>query len=333
MILASNTEIEVDGYTLMSGMDEVFTVKLKAGATSTYVDIDYNSVLGIPTTRYWFDQDGEVVLPMGDLARAMVDGGVSGTGITVMTVTDEATQTALAVACNVFEGIVPVTGGPAFPPRKCIYIGAGMSVPFVGNPLVTENYDIYTSTDGATWTGPTTVTTDTSHHEALVSLPSTSSHIFTKICRSGETEPLWQCKQRRDWCGDFAYFEWKSDSGKTKRWCFEVVSVDREVKDTRTTEGSGVFRGSFFPTAKNWVLSATVKVRDLEDDETWYFDDFVTGEITGSSIQSYVAMSYVAAYGASPWAARVTDKKVSRPVVGATSDLTFKVELMQVRNY
>ena len=333
MILASNTEIEVDGYTLMSGMDEVFTVKLKAGATSTYVDIDYNSVLGIPTTRYYFDPDGEVVLPMGDLTRAMVDGGVSGSGVTVMTVTDEATQTALAVTCNVFEGIIPVTDGPAFPPRKCIYFGSGMSVPFVGDPLVTETYDIYTSADGATWSGPTSVTTDTSHHEALVSLPSTSSHTFTKICRSGQTEPLWKCKQRRDWCGDIAYFEWKSDSGKTKRWCFEVVSVDRETKETRTTEGSGVFRGSFFPTAKNWYLSATIKVRDLEDDETWYFDDFVTGEILGSTIQSYIAMSYIAAFGSSPWAARVTDKKVSRPIAGSTTDLTFKVELMQVRNY
>ena len=78
--IAQNTEIKVDGMaTVYGGFETTNTISLKTGATSTYVDIDYHPSLGLPTTRYWLDADGDIEIPFGDLARALVDAGQTGT--------------------------------------------------------------------------------------------------------------------------------------------------------------------------------------------------------------------------------------------------------------
>lgn len=330
MIIASNSEIKVDGLGLYAGYaEEVWTVKLKSGGTATYCDVDYHSALSLPTTRYWFDADGEIVLTMGDLARALVDAGVTGASVQVMQVTDNITQTALAVSAGVYAGIYPVVAGRAYPPRQVIDSGSAFSVPFSGNPLMSETYTPETSDDGVTWTAQTSVTTD-DYREALVPLPmGTTKFVRLKLGAS----VVWQCRQMTEWCGDTALLQWTSDSGKTKTWRFEAVSVEREVTETQTTEGSGVFRSTFFPTRKNWKLKATIKVSGLATDETWYFDDLVTGEVTACTFTTYLTMSYIALYGQTPWQAVVTDKKITRSLTAQTTDLTFKLDLLQVRNF
>lgn len=331
MIIASNSEIEVDGLQLMAGYaEEVWTIKLKSGGTSNYVDVDYHATLGLPTTRYWFDAAGKIVLPMGDIGRALVDGGVVGSGIVVMQVTDEATQSVLSVTTSVLAGILPVVGQASFPPRRVISTGASaFYVPFSGNPLTAETYTPETSNDGVTWTAGTPVTTD-DYREGTVRLPYNSVR-FVRLTKSGQV--IWQAQRRDDWCGDTVLLQWTSDSGKTKTWMFECLSIEREVTDTQTTEGSGVLRATFFPTRKNWKLKATIKVSDLAVDETWYFDDLVTGEIKEALVQPYIGMTFVNLYGNSPLAAVVTDKKITRSLTAQKTDLTFKLDVMQVRNF
>lgn len=334
MIIASNSEIEVDGIpTLFSGFEAIITIKLTNSGTSQYVDVDYNSALGLPTTRYWFDADGEIVLPFGDLLRAMIVAGVSGASVQIMSVVDSATSTTLAVTCGVWYGIPPVVGDLRFPPRKCIAWGTPNNVPFA-SPNRSQTYDVYTSADGQTWTPQASVTTDV-YGEAVVPMPTLSLGAeYTKVCASGQTDPLWQCRQMTEWCGSAMFAEWVSDSGKPKMWCFEVVSIDRETTDTRSTEGVGVMRGTFFPTEKNFTLKAVVRVSDLAVDETWYFDDFVTGAINGITLpEEYNSLSLLSFLSLSPWSAVVTDKKISRSATAQTTDLTFKLDLLKVRNF
>lgn len=331
MIIASNSEIEVDGLQLMAGYaEEVWTIKRKSGGTSNFVDVDYHATLGLPTTRYWFDAAGQVVLPMGDLGRALVDGGVVGSGIVVMQVTDEATQSVLNVTTSVLVGIMPVVGQASFPPRRVISAGASVFyVPFSGHPLTAETYTPEMSNDGVTWTADSPITTD-DYREGTVQLPYNSVR-FVRLIKSGQV--VWQSQRRDDWCGDTVLLQWTSDSGKPKTWVFECLSLEREVTDTQTTEGVGVLRSTFFPTRKNWKLKATIKVSDLAVDETWYFDDLVTGEVTQALVYPYISMSYVSVYGNSPVAAVVTDKKITRSLTAQTTDLTFKLDVLQVRNF
>jgi len=320
---------------LLSGYETTITIKLASGGTSQYVDVDYHTALGLPTTRYWFDADGEIVLPFGDVLRAMCEKGATGAGVQIMSVVDSATSTTLAVSAGVYYGILPVSANvKKFPPRKCLAWGAPPDGYFIGNLASTETFDLYESNNGTTWTQILPSVTTDIYGEAKLRMPTSSwGAKFTKVCASGQTEPLWQCRQVTEWCGDMFTASWKSDTGKNKIWGFELLSIEREQTETRTTEGEGVLRSTYFPTQKNWKLKATVKVSDLAVDETWYFDDFVTGEVTQCTMTEYYGLSYLSIFGGSPVAAVVTDKKITRSLTAQTTDLTFKVDLLQVRNF
>lgn len=336
MIIASNNEIEVDGMpNLFSGYETTITVKLASGGTSQYVDIFYNSVLSIPTTRYWFDANGEIALPFGDLLRAMCEKGITGAGVQIMQVIDSATSTTLTVTAGVYYGIIPVAANvKRFPPRKCIAWGAPQDGFFIGNQVTPETFDLYESNDGTTWTQILPSVTTDIYGEAKLRMPTmTLGAKFAKVCASGQTEPLWQCRQMTEWCGDTFVARWKSDTGKDKIWAFELLSVEREQTDSRTTEGAGVLRSTYFPTQKNWKLKVTVKVSDLAVDETWYFDDLVTGEITQCTMTEYHGISYLSIFAGAPVAAVVTDKKISRSLIAQTTDLTFNLDVMKIRNF
>ena len=318
-VIASNGYIEVDGLSLYAGYETLFDIK-QTDPTCKYVEVTYN--LGVGTVRYNFDASGHIPLPMGDYARIMVEAGLTGSQ-TVLTIDSPLFGSSLSVTATVLSGIQAAQKGSCFPPRRPIPLagtGVKWAAPVNDLGVSGQSYELVPYGGGA----GTTVTTD-DHGE----IQGRFDQVW-QIKRGGDV--VWQFSPREDFCGDAAYVEWVSDSGKGKAWVFELVSVERSVTESMTTEGVGAFRGMFFPTKKNWKYTVKVAVRGLAVDETWYFDDFVTGGMVGMTIP-YTLLSYAGVLAGSPVQGNVTEKKITRSLTEPTTDLTFTIDCFTVRNF
>ena len=317
-VIASNGYIEVDGLTLYGGFETLFDIK-QLDPTCEFVNVTYN--LGIGTVRYNFDASGHIPLPMGDYARILVEAGLTGSQ-TIMSIDSPLFGSSLAVTVTVLAGIQAAQAGACFPPRRPIPLpGTGVKWTAPVNDLGTAgvSYELVPFGGGAS----TTVTTD-AHGEIQ------GDFAVWQIKRGGVV--LWQFSPREDFCGAASYCEWTSDSGTSKAWVFELVSVERAVTESMTTEGVGAFRGMFFPTKKNWKYTVKVAVRGLAVDETWYFDDFVSGSMVGMTIP-YTLLGYGGMLAGSPVQGNVTDKKITRSLTEPTTDITFTIDCFTVKNF
>lgn len=329
-VLGGNSEIQISGIKdVYSGYAETEVEIGRTGTYSaTYVDVTYYSGLGLPTTRYWFDANGTIRIPIGDLVRAYIDEGYALGNVTIFTAVDDVDGTTANCNINVNAGIIPILPDEdIFPPRRCLPMPLGGALVDT-TAFCAAGHIMYTISHryNGVWTTPVTKYTDGQYID------------FTLANNAGDVVKVgdWICEVTHD-CVRSCVLEWSADrSDKKKQWRFEVVSVTRETTDTRETEGVGVLRGTFNPTKKNWKLSAKLIVRDLAVDEIAWFDELVTGsDVKIKEWRNvYYGLDSLLTYSGSEQSVQITDKKSTRAfgLIG-TADLVFSMDVLNVKTY
>jgi len=332
--LGGNSEIIIEGASAVfsSFAETIVRISRTGTYSATYVDVTYYSGLGLPTTRYWFDANGVIILPLGDLLRAYFAGGYGG-GITVtfFTAVDDADGTAANCDFSIFDGLPPVVPDvDVFPPRHIVsYDGVRfdtLAFPAFGHSVYNVSY-----CNSGTWTTPVMQYSDGGGFGGLYFTIKSIPVVVGDIIKVND----WTCEVAPSCCAT-CRLKWKADLYGEKEWAFEVVSVTRSVDESLQTEGEGVLLGTFYPTEKNWHLSIKVVVRDLTPTEEIWFDDLLTGKV--ATIKNFGSIyDRLATYLAvtdSPAEVVVTDKKKERKTANvSTNDLTFTLDIMQVRNF
>ena len=328
--LGGNSEIVILG--IKDVYSDYAETEVEIGRTgtysATYVDVAYYSGLGLPFTRYWFDANGKIRIPIGDLVRAYVDAGYMLGNVTFFTAHDDVDGTAANCNININAGIIPIASDDDhFPPRRCL------PQPLGGAQVNTTAFCAFGHTSyvishrySGVWDTPVTKYTDGQYID------------FSLANNAGDAVKVgdWICEVTHD-CVRTCVLEWLADrSDKKKQWRFEVVSVTRETTDTRETEGVGVLRGTFRPTKKNWKLSAKLIVRDLAVDEIAWFDELITGSdvriVEWKDV--YFGLDSLLLHSGSEQSVQITDKKSTRSfgLIG-TADLVFSMDVLNVKTY
>lgn len=333
--LIENAQIRVTGMpSAMEFGDGVLTIEKKVGATATAVTVTWTS-LGLAPALYNFDNQGLIIIPTGDIVRAMVAGGTYGAGVTLCEVKDNTTNTPMSVVISILRGDGGILNDRFVTPRNMYLYANGRYNAFCFNPLTTTTADWERSTDGgATWT---TAEAGVTSSEGLwrPNVTAVQEGDLWRVNDSGSI--LWQGRVR-PLCelGEMCALIWQDDQRNQRQWCFEVVEVVRQVTETQEVERirAGEFMpSSFYSVAKNFTYSLKLRVRGLSRDEVGYFDSLITSPEVVAYPNSAVTIPWIALYsgGVQP-VCNVTGKTFRRGF-GETADITFDVDIIKFKQF
>lgn len=331
----NNTEITIEGAaTVMACFETVFKVRF---GTATYIDVTYHSNLGINPVRYYPDANGESYLPFGDLARVLVDSGVSGAGVVVFEVVDDVDGTPVQVKVNLYAGYVPRSQDGICPPHRFPASGYNMNSMFAFDPVGAwpQSSQIEKSIDGGLTWNIQTIKTVQSDGVVEYYIPTYSYNVgdLYRVMLAGVE--MWRCTVTDEECGAKMLVEWLADDQKTRQsWAFEVVDVVRTTTDTQEVDDTTYYGGTFFKTKKNWKLTVKGKVRGLSEQEARYFGNLPNAQITNTTCTEDATLTYIAIWQGQQIAAVCTDKKSERnPNSNERFDLTFTFDLYTFKTF
>ena len=329
----NNTEITIEGTaTVMACFETVFKVRF---GTATYIDVTYHTNLGINPVRYYPDANGECYLPFGDLARALVESGVSGAGIVVFEAVDDVDGTPVQVTVNLYAGYVPRSQDGIYPPHRFPVASYNMNSMFAFDPIGTwpQSAQIEKSIDGGnTWAVQTIKSTDGVVEFYIPTYSYNVGDLYRVMLAGVE---MWRCAVTEEECGAKLFVEWLADDQKTRQsWMFEIVDVVRTTTDTQSVDDTSFFGGTFFKTKKNWKLTVKGKVRGLSEQEARYFDNLPNAQINSVTCTEDVTLLWISVWQNQPVAAVCTDKKSERnPNSVERFDLTFTFDLYTFKTF
>ena len=335
----SNSEIEVTGASnVYSYIDAALTVALKAGATATFIQVDYDSRLGIPTTIYYFPASGSITLPIGDLCRALVEMGAVGYDNYVK-ISDNVDGTVVNVYFSLEAGeygTMPSQG--LLPPPRLYWIHQNKTFPFAFCPsasgvsgsvaLFEGGTNISTQYGGAGYPVVVNVDFDPTKHYQL----------------QFAATPVWDADviPSTPSCAPVCVLTWSTGlmdaytTGFVKTsWMFELTEVRRETTETMELipAGTAWWTGLVQDTRKNYKLSITVTARDIPADYANYFDALTSSDDVEVYCSELPQLANAQTLANTTLKAKVTTKSNKRALANADRTLSFDLDILSFREF
>ena len=315
--------------TMYEKIDSQIIVTTTGGASSVRVQW---LALGLSDTTYYFDANSRIQIPLGDVGRAMVEAGLTGSQPVAVVTDDLAPMNTVTVMMNVYAG----GSMPEYyvAQRRMVDHTFGVHYLFCLDPGMSYTADWSKSTDGgATWGAATTMTSDVfgivDMHTATV-----AGEIF-RIVKSGVE--VWRGKVESLPCEEAAAaFIWVADNGASKFGYADIVSVGRKVTERVELDHHGAtqwWAGAFVDERKNWTYQLSLVARDLAADEACYFDDlFTSNKVTMMSCSALPVVAAVQLIGNIEATCRVTNA-LKRKISAGRYDVAIEMEIMQLKSF
>lgn len=319
----------------------------------TYFELTYPVSSGVGAVRYYFPSNCKVVLPLGDVFRQMVANGFGGGSATFSIVTDGAGDTSHDFSLNVVIGCAPVWRAldRQLPPSRLKMFGSGNGANATDLQLSANDsgkYVIAQSLVSGEWTpamseqagslisaqgiGRVTLNFGSDKKgvmQRIIVYSINEQHILT------DSEVVWQgeVEKTETDCDHRALLCWTPDVGNQKCWCFEVSEISRDTQNAvylaNGINSADYYAGAFATEVKDFVLSMSVRVRNLTDDEAAYFDDLVSSSRVVLYSIDVLLTNLIAIAGAGTPTVVVKDKSETRTISCKMRDLTFKIEIVK----
>lgn len=333
----NNSEMTISGSQfLIEKIDSQLVVTSNGNAT--YVDVTFNANINIPITRYYFNSNNTLYISLGDIGRALVASGVTGS-VVVCSVKDDYDTTQVNVTQDVVRGISTLISTNQCPQRVQLEL-ASIIEPYVfwAVPAFGTDFEVQSSNDnGATWSVVGTYRRNPAGIEPLAfdfnyNVPGIIARVVDVT--AGGSDEIWRCSKVTGWCNfSFVGFEWVSDSGYKKFGWAEVVGVERKVDSTAIANNEGWINDATFKNLKNFTLQLKCLVRGLPQDEVCYFDDlFTSNEVIFSSTNEAYLLSLLSIYGALTDISIKVNSDTKRVITNERTDLEFTLEILKVKS-
>ena len=333
----NNSEITISGSQFLIEKIESQLIVASNG-NATYVDVTFNVNVNIPVTRYYFNSNNTLYISLGDIGRALVASGVTGS-VVVCSVKDDYDTTQVNVTQQVMKGTSTLISNNQIPQREQLDLGSA-TVPyfFYFIDFGSRTYEVQKSYDnGATWNLQNTYT-------VLGGEPLFFNFNYSNVgdlarvvdVTGGGSVEVWRCSKANAENGcnfEAVGFNWECDYGEQKFGWAEIIGVERKVESVAVANNEGWINDATFKNLKSFTLQLKCVAKGLTKEEVCYFDDlFTSNNVTLVSCTETILLSYLQIYGALTDISIKVNGDTKRVITNERTNLEFTLEILKVKS-